>query len=511
MLSFSPLLRRAFIVVFLAALSSPGQIFAQEDTAVPVRLMRNHAPRTVIVSSTGPLTLYAGDPTNPIDQISAGAKLTITTSNQQVYFRSSAGNIFARSLILVQQDDADLTIEIGEGRSIPPPRSYKGAFVMQVDPAETSILSIVNNVEMEDYVAGVLASEFNFRDLEASKAVAVCIRTLAYRALLNQTDPGFAMPDDEMWQVYGGTGSINPTIIQAVQSTRGQVLHYGNEFAEAVYFASSGGHTANNEDVWTSSQSLPYLRGKPDPYDRSSPNHSWESTIPRNRLLSMLSQVYGFEVTDIEAAAQSRDGRINLMRLSGRGQQKLVPGNEFRLNVSRVFGRESLRSTMFEINEQPDLYIFIGKGFGHGVGLNQWGALELAKKGNLYNEILGYYFDGLMLGHGDQLTPLLAASPPADAMPPAGIQAATVENVSPAAPSTSSYGISNRLFGADDGGDVETFEEEVPQDRQQRGDILDDTGRTRTLRGAPPFTWNARAEAGAVQTEKPARTKRIGW
>ena len=123
---------------------------------------------------------------------------------------------------------------------------------------------------VEDYVAGVLAGEFNFNELEASKAMAVSIRTMAYRAQANYNGPHYAIPDNELWQVYAGTESITNTVEQAVAETQGEVLQYNGELAEAVYFASSGGHTANNEDVWNASNPQPYLRGKDDPYDYNS-------------------------------------------------------------------------------------------------------------------------------------------------------------------------------------------------------------------------------------------------
>ena len=394
----SPSLKHIIVVCFYVLLFSFPDTLLAQDNYVRVRLLREASPQTIIVSSTRSMQIYSGDLNNPILELPPREKLTLTTSNTRVYLQANGGGIFASSLILSQPEDAELTVEIAEGSSIPPPLTYNGFFLIRVDSSTPSTLHILNEVPLESYVASVLSSEFNFPELEASKAVAISIRTKTLRHLANQNGPIYAVPDDESWQVYRGTGAIARTSIQAVQETIGQVLLHDGLLAETVYFASSGGHTANNEDVWDASEILPYLRGKEDPYDYNSPHHTWESTISRAELHGLLTEAYKFEVSDVRVQHNSRDKRAQTMLLRGvNNQQKSISGNEFRRVVTRELGREALKSTLFELNTQPNLYIFIGKGFGHGVGLNQWGALELSKRGQLHNEILDYYYPGTTL------------------------------------------------------------------------------------------------------------------
>ena len=403
---------RFYIFVLVFAFLLPANLYAnqQDEPLVHVRLMRDISPRTIVVSSNQTAGLFSGDMNNPIAQLPLGEKLTLTTSNNQVYLRLSEGGIYARSVFLQQQPDAEITLEVAEAQTIVSSRTYKGNLMVQVDPATPSTLSIINGVGMNDYVESVLSSEFNFRELEASKAVAVSIRTLAHRQLENQHGPEFAIPDNEMWQVYEGTGMITSTVRDAVRETSGEVLRFNGELIEAVYFASSGGRTANNEDVWNASKVQPYLRGKEDPYDYNSPHHNWEKTISRDRLLGMLSDKYRFNVTGIRILNRSRDGRVRTMGIEGDGQQEEIQSNAFRLLVNNEFGRETLKSTFFDVNVQPSIYIFTGKGFGHGVGLNQWGALQLSKKGNLHDEILAYYYTDVQLDRAGLGSQLLTAS-----------------------------------------------------------------------------------------------------
>lgn len=400
-----------FLLLTIFLLPTNLYAFQQDNEPVRVRVLRDISPRTIIISSSKTANLYSGDPTNPIAQLKGREKLTLTTSNNQVYLRLPEGSIYARSLIIDQQSDAEITIEVAEAAAIVSPRMYKGAFMIQVDPSTPSTLSIVNEVGLDDYVEGVLASEFNFNELEASKALAVCIRTLAYRSMANQHGPDYAIPDNELLQVYKGAGSVTNTVMEAVEQTKGEVLRFNGELIEAVYFASSGGRTANNEDVWHASRILPYLRGKDDPYDFNSPHHSWESTISRDRLLRHLGDKYRFKASGIKILGRSRDGRIQNIAVTGPdNREESMSGNDFRLYVNEQFGRETLRSTLFEVNVQPSMYIFSGKGFGHGVGLNQWGALQLSKKGNRYDEILAYYYNDVDIDKGGLVSRMLTAT-----------------------------------------------------------------------------------------------------
>ena len=389
---------RGWLPGLILSLFLPTLLQAQ-DNYVRVRLLRDAAPSTVVLSSTRSMQLYAGSLTNPILELAPNQRVTLATNNDRVYLRAIDEGIFARSLIISQPEDAELTIEVADGASTPTPRTYRGLFLMQVDTSTPSSLQILNDVPLEHYVASVLSSEFDFPELEAAKALALCIRTMSLRNLTTQNGPIYAVPDDESWQVYKGTGSITRTALDAALQTQGQVLLYENELIESVYFSSSGGSTANNEDVWDASVALPYLRGRQDPYDYNSPHHTWESTLSRSDLHSYLSGLHDFQVTGISVENRSRDGRAKNILLRGAdNRQKSVPGNEFRRSITARFGRNALKSTLFELNTQPNLYIFIGKGFGHGVGLNQWGALELSQRGQLHNEILDYYYPGVEIG-----------------------------------------------------------------------------------------------------------------
>ena len=469
--ALSPYCRNLVIGCWLFIFLYPAVAFAQDDY-VSVRLLRDVSPRTIIVSSTHPVELFSGSNTFPILELGAREKLTITTSNDRVYLSSDVGGIFATSLVIRSQmdnksavDEPELTIEVADGTSLISPRSYHGAFKIDVEKRSNPTLRIVNFLPVENYVISVLSSEFGFNELEGSKAMALCIRTLTLRHLTTQSGPEFAVPDNESWQVYRGTKPITPTAIEAASATAGQVLLHDNELIEAVYFASSGGFTANNEDVWNASEIIPYLRGIEDAYDDNSPHHTWESNISRSDLLSHLSSEYDFQIDKIDIHdINRRDQRVRSVLLAGSGSEQLIiPGNEFRRIVNHRFGRDRIKSTMFKLNKQPDLYLFSGGGFGHGVGLNQWGALELSKSNWTYEDIINYYYRDVEIATflPGMVAPVEASIsnnvPFVDlSAPPVQVEPEPVFDSAPQAEVSSgtfASDISSRLFGDEDAGE----------------------------------------------------------
>ena len=109
-----------------------------------------------------------------------------------------------------------------------------------------------------------------------------------------------------------------------------------------------------------------------------------------------MSTRYDFEVEGFYIGDRSRDGRVQSIELIRRNRTaRVIPSNEFRLLVNRHFGNTSLKSTLFDVRRDGEQYVFEGHGFGHGVGLSQYGALEMSRRGASYRDILAFYFTGV--------------------------------------------------------------------------------------------------------------------
>lgn len=388
-------------------------VSAQDQTDAPtvrVRLLELHGPRAITVHSPDGMLAVLGRPDGqPLAQLEPGDLVEIGLRNGELSVSTPVGQLYALTLTLVPE--AAFTLALTDGNAPPETRQYAG-YLTITPTADGTELLLINHVPLEDYVASVVGREYGFDDVEGAKAMAVLTRTYALRTT-GKFGEAYDLVDHSASQVYEGLGRQTDAARTATRATEGEVLTYNGTLIEAVYSASSGGHTADNDAVWDANP-LPYLRGKPDPYDHDSPYASWNSTVDRNRLLQLLSANYGFNCDGFLLGDRSRDGRVTTIELLRNGDTyRILPANEFRLLVNRHFGKETLRSTLFTAKRRGDTYLLEGSGFGHGVGLSQYGALALSKQGRSYPEILSFYFTGTRLASMTDMEPVL----PAEVMP----------------------------------------------------------------------------------------------
>jgi len=271
-------------------------------------------------------------------------------------------------------------------------RSYTGSLDIQTQ-GQNGELRVVNRVPLEDYVASVVSSEYGLKDVEGARAMAVVARTYALHALQN----GRTLLDSERSQVYKGLSKLSEASRQAAMSTRGQVLTYKGELIDAVYSSSNGGRTASNETIWGSSP-LPYFSSRKDPWDaKTSPHAKWEWKASEGDVHKALSSRFGLDVREVDILSKAADGRVEEVRLKSRRDSKEISGTVFRAAMAASFGGTTLRSTYFDMSKRGGSYTFEGRGYGHGVGLSQWGAHGMALDGRSYGEILDFYYNGVRL------------------------------------------------------------------------------------------------------------------
>jgi stage II sporulation protein D len=249
-------------------------------------------------------------------------------------------------------------------------------------------ITAINYVDMEDYLYSVVGGEaFPSWPLEALKAQAVAARTYALYKRNTSGNNIYDLDTTTKTQVYEGLKSEYTTTHEAVKATTGQVMTYNGKIILAVFHSSSGGHTENVEDVWTSP--LPYLRGVVD-YDHNSPVFQWNKTISP----SQLSQAVGGvgKIKSVIPEKTTPQGRIVTMKIVGDRGTKRVEGTNLRKSLD-------LRSTLFRISLNQGNLQITGRGFGHGLGLSQWGSQYLAENGISYQQILAHYYQNAKLAN----------------------------------------------------------------------------------------------------------------
>jgi stage II sporulation protein D len=254
-------------------------------------------------------------------------------------------------------------------------------------------IAAINYVDLEQYLYSVLGGEMNGNwPPEALKAQAVAARSYALYQRDRARNRIFDVGDTAAWQVYDGVMDESTGTQAAVNATQGQVLTYSGQIIEAVFHSSAGGCTENVEDVWT--QSLPYLRSVPD-YDRSSPVFQWSRTFSPTELKKHIGGVGN--ILSLQPEKTTRCGRVLTMQVIGDAGKRLMNGDSLRAALG-------LKSTLFEVIPQgvsslsksksslPVAFQINGRGFGHGLGMSQWGAYALAQQGANYQQILAHYY-----------------------------------------------------------------------------------------------------------------------
>ena len=247
-------------------------------------------------------------------------------------------------------------------------------------------LTAINYVDLEQYLYSVVGAEaVSSWPIEALKAQAVAARSYALYKRDTSASSIYDVDTTVGTQVYKGLDSEYTTTHEAVNNTFGQVMTYEDRVILAAFHSSSGGHTENVEDVWSSP--LPYLRAVVD-YDRESPVFEWQQIIPVSKIQTLVTGVGNIRTLKPEKVTPR--GRIITMKIIGDRGTKSVSGKDLRQALK-------LRSTLFRVSTEGTNLKIKGRGYGHGLGLSQWGAYYLAKQGVNYNQILAHYYQNANL------------------------------------------------------------------------------------------------------------------
>ncbi|HMB00310.1 MAG TPA: SpoIID/LytB domain-containing protein [Spirochaetota bacterium] len=269
--------------------------------------------------------------------------------------------------------------------------SYTGSFICYI---KGSYIKIINYINFEHYVGGVLRGEIaSSWPMEAIKAQAVCARTYAYSLYLKAPSARYHLVSSEKHQVFKGTYKLNSRYKNAVYATRGIIMMYDRKPIKAFFHACCGGNTANSRNVWESTASPPYLKMVRCPYCKNYKKFRWQESYSfkeiNHRLRKFLKNRR--HIKGLKIGAYTGGRRVKFMWIYTERSKFRLSGNKFRL----AMGAHRIASLKFRMKFVKGRVKFYGKGFGHGVGLCQWGAKTLADKGFDYRFILKYYFKNI--------------------------------------------------------------------------------------------------------------------
>lgn len=353
--------------------------------------VREARSRAAVVDSSGMVTELS------LDQLTAlngdGSTVSLKTSGSPTV-RSSGGTV-------------QFTGGSGSGlglvtlTSASDSKRYRGEMEFLL---EDGGLTAVNVVNIEEYLRGVVPAEMpSYWHPEALKAQAVAARNYALQQVETSRGEPFNVYCDIQSQVYGGYDAESSATDKAVEETRGIVMMSGSETVSAFFHSSSGGCTEDSEDVW--SGKVPYIKSKPDPYDKNDNYYNWQVSYTTKQLIKQLNSAgYKFkEISDIKELARTSSGeRVKKLEVKGEG----TDGKPLAVQISNADNVRialGLKSSLFELTRKYDKnknltgVEITGSGWGHGLGMSQYGARGMAEKGYNYQDILKYYYSGVVL------------------------------------------------------------------------------------------------------------------
>jgi len=254
-------------------------------------------------------------------------------------------------------------------------------------------IRVVNTLDVEHYLKGVLYHEISHRwPYAVIKAQAIAARTYALYQKQVMKDKDYDLTSDAYSQVYGGRRSEKYRTSKAVNMTKGKVLTYDGKIFPAYYHATCGGYTEDAHNLWTTD--IPPLKGTKCGYCNKSKHFYWKRKIKLSEIQEKLKKAGHKKVDSIKSIEiQSRfqaSGRIAYLVVKSKLGNLRITGKNFR----QAIGANLLRSNNFEAQIIGDIAFFKGKGWGHGVGMCQWGAYFMSRKNYSAEKILQHYYPG---------------------------------------------------------------------------------------------------------------------
>lgn len=376
----------------------------KKDKNIRVLIMGNgykgEVHSKVILSSSGEMCLQSGEKKYDIDK---GEEVVIKPDDKR----------FEQGKIRISSEKKIALKHLERGYGTP---EYEGEFEL-ITTAEGIV--VINELPVETYLKAVVPSEMPASyELEALKAQAVCARTYAYRQMENYGYPEYQahVNDSTDYQVYGNSKAQKSTN-QAIKETCGQVVYFDGNIVTTYYYSTSCGKTTDMR-AWGAKHTgeNAYLKAvdvkeKKEDYEKELPWYRWSAEIPATTMSNLIGLNTGKDIgmiTDIEVT--KRGGGDIAMEIKVTGEKGAVTvetenkiraalggeGYQITLNDGSVTeSRQLLPSAFFTVRKDGEKFVIEGGGFGHGIGMSQNGANEMAKKGRNYREILELFYQDI--------------------------------------------------------------------------------------------------------------------
>ena len=393
-----------------------------DDNDQPARIALSTSDESAKVGATGAWRIYNRNSADLVTKGSSDATMQIQPrGGQMVIVKSDGSTTSGRSGPLLVRATTPGSFVTYEGKR------YRGELVVTVNQGA---LLVVNRLGVESYLRGVVPLEIGDRKVGEEAAVeaqAVAARSYTYIHMSEAGDRGFDMYGSIQDQAYGGVDAEKPMSDAAVASTRDMVIKYAGRIISTPYHSTCGGRTASTSEVWWRQTDQPYLRPVSDQipgtnsfYCDPSPRFKWTATFNQDQLRASLEKYLGTvtaaseppvnppastprmslgRITGLRVEGRTASDRVSAVSIQTERGNYVVRGNDIRF-VLRPPSGGLLSSTYFTAETTSDgagaigSLVIQGGGYGHGIGMCQWGAIGRARAGQDYRTILTTYYPG---------------------------------------------------------------------------------------------------------------------
>jgi stage II sporulation protein D len=371
---------RTALLVLAVIVAGVSPVFADET---PIRVSILHHQFQAVIASDGGLSVRPPGS-------GAGSPYVAPDVTTALDIRPSGGG-----LLLAGAIQAPGILEVSPAQHFPlsvDGKRFRGSAIVQSNGDGT--LDVINVVDLEQYLYGVVGSEMDSDWPSAAlEAQAIVARTFAVAHLGTREWLGYDLSAGEQDQAYSGMETETPAVTRAVDATRGKVLVYNGDLVHAYYSDSDGGYTSPGDAL---ADSQAYLQAVPDPYCRPSSNDRWTVDVPIDAFAAAFAARYGDlgTITAVHPGGADTSGRLETVTILGMLDSREIPATVFR----SLAGNRLVRSTRIDSIALIGGAIRVsGSGFGHGVGMAQCGARGMAQAGKSVEEILHFYYRGAEL------------------------------------------------------------------------------------------------------------------
>jgi stage II sporulation protein D len=362
-----------FLIIFVGPVAS---------SQVKIRLFANQAPESAVFSVTRgryELNLFNGK----ILTIFKDELVVISRFKGKLAVKKRNTDSFVcDSLILSGKTGNDIfsVMLTGDSRT----RQYYSGDLQCFPDMETLVL--INISDIERYISGVVMAEGGpGKNLEYFKTQAIIARTYMYKYFDKHLADRYNVCDNTHCQAFNGLSSDSLLNVAALETKGLVILDKDSALIISAFHSNCGGETSSSEDVWLSG--LPYLKSVVDPYCLASRNATWQKSFSMNEWVKYIRKSgYNGKVDDPSV--------FNFIQKSRLADYKT---GTFTLPLRTMRSDLNLRSTFFSLNAKSDSIVLTGRGYGHGVGLCQEGAMMMATKGFKYPEIIRFYYTGVII------------------------------------------------------------------------------------------------------------------